>query len=170
MKTQVLATRASADDAFSLSPAPSEATPAAHAAGWINGAITSDGCRAVIGPSGRWRDFRRAIVDSGADDTLFPADAANLIGASLMPGLGHSVLWRGTSYPLRFGRVELELSSSGIVYRWPAIVGFCSAPLPYPLLGSTGFLQYFNATFHGADQVLELDPIVSFPGLTKSVS
>jgi hypothetical protein len=122
----------------------------------------------LIGPAGRWRDFRRAIIDSGADDTLFPADAATLIGASLMPGLGHSVLWRGPSYPLRFGRVELEVSGGGLVYRWPAIVGFCSAPLTYPLLGNTAFLEFFNATFQGADHVLELDPNSAFPGITGS--
>jgi hypothetical protein len=124
----------------------------------------------IIGPIGRWRDFRRAIVDSGADDTLFPADAATLIGASLLSSTGHSVLWQVTTYPLRFGRVELELSGGGLLDRWSAIVGFCSAPLSYPLLGNTGFLEYFNAVFHGADHVLELDPILAFPGLIQPTS
>ena len=118
----------------------------------------------LFGPTRRWRDFRRAIVDSGADDTIFPADAATLIVAILAPASGHSVQWRGTAYPLRFARIELELAADGLVYRWPAVAAFSSAPLPYPLLGNTAFLEYFDATFFGADHMLAIEPNASYPG------
>ena len=118
----------------------------------------------LFGPGGRWRDFRSALVDTGADDTIFPADAATLIGAALLPGTGHAVQWRGATYSLRFAQVELQIGAGVVTFRWPAVVAFCAAPVPYPLLGNSGFLEFFDATFSGADHILELAPTASFPG------
>jgi hypothetical protein len=49
-------------------------------------------------------------------------------------------------------------------YEWTAVVGFVAARLHYNLLGHAGFLQYFDATFSGADQEVILTPNRSFPG------
>src|SRR5687768_12769579 len=64
----------------------------------------------VYGPSAStFVSFGRALVDSGADDTILPLDVANLLGISLLPPSGHSMRWRGQSFALRFGNVNLQL-------------------------------------------------------------
>ena len=120
----------------------------------------------VFVADGHSRHFNRALVDPGSDDTIFPAAIVPHIGVTLRPDSGHSLRWGGQRYSLRFGDVELELSDSGVVWRWPAVVGFSDAPLQYRLLGYSGCLQFFDATFRGEDRILELATNSSFPGMT----
>ncbi len=89
----------------------------------------------IMGPSGNSRHFKRALVDPGSDDTIFPLAIANQIGISLRPDTGHVIRWGGQRYSLRFGDAELELSSNGAVWPWPAVVAFSDAPIQYRLLG-----------------------------------
>jgi len=118
----------------------------------------------VYGRSGRFRYFPKALLDTGADETVFPWTAAALIGAVLLPASGHEIVWHGTAFPLRFSHVELLLTSKTASCRWPAIVGFSSAPLAYPLLGIAGCLEYFDANFRGEDHIVELAPAPGFAG------
>jgi len=118
----------------------------------------------VIAANRHWSGYRQAVADTGSADTLFPARAATWLGALLLPRSSQSTNWRGTQYPLRFAQIELQLSSRAEIYRWPATVGFTSAPIPYPLLGITGFFEFFDATFRGADHILDLTPARTFPG------
>jgi hypothetical protein len=104
-------------------------------------------------------------LDPGSDDTIFPLDAATLIGAPLRSEANHSVRWRGRRYALAFGDVYLELVGDTETWRWPAVIGFCDAPIRYPLLGIAGCLQFFNATFLGARRVVELEKNRSYPGV-----
>jgi hypothetical protein len=97
------------------------------------------------------RRFRFALMDTGSVVTVFPADAAPLIGV-ILGGRERQLRWRGQSYPIEFQTVELELEQAGTVWRWRALVGFTSAPLAYPLLGLQGCLEFMDARFHGADQ------------------
>ena len=123
----------------------------------------------LFGPTGRFHRYRPAVADTGSVDSLFPSLAATVLRVNLQPTTSQSTNWRGSQFPLRFGRVEMELSSATEIYRWSAVVGFTSAPLPYPLLGLTGFFEYFDATFRGADHELELTPVRTFPGSIKVV-
>jgi hypothetical protein len=107
------------------------------------------------------------VVDPAADDTVFPLDTATRIGAILRPDSGHRVRWRGQLHPLRFGDVELVLSTNGTSFRWPAVVGFSPAALRYPILGQAGCLQFFDARFLGVDLVVELEANPSYPGTTS---
>jgi hypothetical protein len=120
----------------------------------------------VIGPTGRRRIFPRAVLDPGADDTVFPLALVGLLGVALRADTGHGLRWRGQAYPLRFGDVELELSDGTSVCRWPAVVGFTPAPLRYPLLGIAGCLQFFDARFRGDDRIAEVETNRSYPGTT----
>jgi hypothetical protein len=120
----------------------------------------------IIGPTGRSRYFPRAILDSGADDTIFPLDIAALIGVALRPDTGQGIRWRGQLYRLRFGDVELELADeSGSAYHWPATVGFSPAPIRYPILGNAGCLYFFDTLFRGDDRTVELEVNRSYPGI-----
>ncbi len=118
---------------------------------------------------GKARRFRLALVDTGSVTTVFPSGVAPLIGVVLGSGQ-RKLRWRGQSYPIEFQTVELELEHGATVWRWRALVGFSSAPLAYPLLGQQGCLEFMNAKFHGADQVVELETDRLFPGSVKGAS
>lgn len=118
----------------------------------------------IIGPTGVSRHFKRALIDPGADDTVFPLDLVSVLHVSLRPDTGHRLRWRGQLYPLRFGQVALQLSESSTAYRWRAIVCFSNAPIPYRILGNAGCLEFFDVTFRGADRLTELEPNQSYAG------
>ncbi len=109
-------------------------------------------------------NFVRALVDSGADDTVLPLDVADLLGVSFLPATGHSLRWRGQRQPMRFGQVTLELADDeGNALAWPAVVAFTNTPISYPLLGICGCLEFFDVSFRGADRLVELESNASFP-------
>lgn len=110
------------------------------------------------------RLFLRALLDPGSDDTVFPLDVADIVGASLISGTAHSLRWRGAQYRLRFGRVQLQLEGTAETWRWPAVVAFCDAPIRYPLLGNAGCLEFFDVTFRGDQRVLEIERNSSYTG------
>lgn len=118
----------------------------------------------IRGPAGQSRYYRRALVDPGSDDTIFPLVIASRIGVKLRPDSGHRLRWTGQAYPLRFGDVQLELSDGTTVWRWPAIVAFCDAPIPYRLLGYAGCLEFMDVLFRGGDRIVELNVNSLFPG------
>ena len=121
----------------------------------------------IIGPTGLFRSFPRALLDPGADDTILPMDLVAVLGVTLLAEAGHGVRWRGQRYPLRFGNVQLELSDdSGATWRWPATVGFSPALIRYPILGNAGCLQFLDALFRGEDRSVELETNRSYPGTT----
>ncbi len=118
----------------------------------------------VHGPRGASFMITRAVLDSGADDTILPFDLAALLGVAFLPGARHGLTWRGQHYAMQFGEVQMELTDdAGATLRWPATVAFSRANLRYPLLGVCGFLEYFNVTFLGDDRALEITPNAAFP-------
>jgi hypothetical protein len=119
----------------------------------------------LIGPTGKRRFFSRALLDPGADDTIFPLALAAVLDVRLRIDAGHAIRWRGQAHPLRFGDVQLELSDGTDVWSWPAIVGFSSASIRCPILGLAGCLQFFDARFRGQDTLVELETNPSFLGI-----
>jgi hypothetical protein len=117
----------------------------------------------VTGPTGSVA--RTALLDTGSDDTVFPDQLASLIGIDLS-NLAVLPMRRpgGQRIPLRFAKVMLRLTDGQEFREWPAIVGFTPAPLPYPLLGFAGCLQYFTATFRGDIEEVELAVNALYPG------
>jgi hypothetical protein len=121
----------------------------------------------LIGPGGRSRFFPRVVVDTGSADVIFPWTMATLLGAPLLPASMYQLRWRGTGYPMRFASMTMEISSRTASCRWSAVVAFSSAPIPFPLFGVAGGLEFFDATFRGEDHLVELTPNRSFPGSTQ---
>lgn len=118
----------------------------------------------VYGPSGNSLFIYRVVVDTGADDTIFPLDVASRLGIRLLPATGHAMRWGAQRHALRFGVVELELVDIvGGTLRWPATVAFTAANVRYPLLGMCGCLEFLDVKFLGKAQVLEVEPNSSFP-------
>lgn len=137
--------------------------------------------RAVLTLGGRWVRPRpvirvalvgpnqtrptQGLLDTGSDDTVFPATMAAAIGLDLTKApLGEAAGVGGKPIPLRYAHVTLRLESGTERREWLAWVGFTSAPLHYSLLGFAGFLQFFTATFHGDREEVELAVNALYPG------
>jgi hypothetical protein len=107
----------------------------------------------------------RAIVDTGADDTLFPDSVARRIGLDLSGAPSGSGAGVGmASVHVRYGVVMLRVASGLEKRQWQAWVGFTAAPLRHPILGFAGFLQFFDALFFGGLEVVELTVNGLYPG------
>lgn len=113
----------------------------------------------VIGKTGE--AFLLGLLDTGADEVLLGRSVADAIGADL----DHSARWSirgfaGQRADAVLGRVEVEVSDGIETHRWPLAVGFVEYDDPaleqVAILGHTGFLQYFNAEFRGADREVVL--------------
>ena len=118
----------------------------------------------IYGPSGIRLQFGRALIDPGADDTIFPLDVATLLNIGLYPPTAHMMRWRGGQYALSFGDVELELADDdGVAVRWAATMAFTKAPIRYPLLGVAGCIQFFDTRLSGEDRLVEIEPGQSCP-------
>jgi predicted aspartyl protease len=88
------------------------------------------------------------LVDTGADDVVFPVDLASRLGVNLSSapqrqagGVGHR-----QAVSIAFAPVILQLEEGSEVFRWRAMVGFTAAPLRLPLLGIAGALEHFRTT------------------------
>ena len=115
------------------------------------------------GPQG-FLSIGRALIDCGADDTVFAMDIAGLLNIPLQSPTTHTLRWRGQRYGLSYGTVDLELTDDdGNALRWPAVVAFTAANLRYPLLGMCGCLEFFDTRLLGDKRQIELEPNPSFP-------
>jgi hypothetical protein len=109
------------------------------------------------------------LLDTGADDTVFPEWVATLVGVDLTQAEERQVGLAGRK-PIhcRYASVRLRITDGSTIYEWVALVGFVTVSLSRPLLGHAGFLQFFDAEFHGANQEVILTPNRSFPGTTSA--
>jgi hypothetical protein len=107
------------------------------------------------------------LLDTGADETLFEERLAAIIGLDLDQAEERKVGLVGRPRPVRcrYAPVRLRITD-GLreTYEWTAVVGFAATRLRYHLLGQSGFLQFFDVEFRGADRAVVLTPNRSFPG------
>lgn len=119
----------------------------------------------VIGPKAdaRWD----ALVDSGADETLFPLSLAELLGVRLDQEMTSEAAGiSGERLKIQYGDVELRIESDQRVVAWKTTVGFVdfgSASDEVIILGRGGCLDFFTATFDGENAQLELVPNALLP-------
>src|SRR5438067_13846817 len=112
----------------------------------------------------------RAALDTGADDTVFHENTARLLGIDLSTAIvGQAQGTTGTRVRLRYADVFLQLAGGGIVVEWRATVAFAPKAATDPLLGFAGFLQYFDTTFFGELEEVELIPNALLPSHPPSV-
>ena len=110
--------------------------------------------------------LRTAQVDSGSDETFFHDSLAAVIGIDLTNAPVQSFKGQGGGQmTARFARVVLRMSDGVESREWPAWVGFVSTGLRRSVLGFGGFLQFFDATFRGADEAVELAVNRLYPGV-----
>ena len=133
----------------------------------LGGALTRWRPITAVRISGRnYSSLCDGLLDSGADDTVFDEDIAALVGVDLTQAPSRQMLLAGRPQPIacRYAAVELRLTDGSETYEWKAVVSFAHGRLPFALLGHAGFLQFFDADFHGADQEVVITPNRSFPG------
>jgi hypothetical protein len=109
--------------------------------------------------SGGMRCPGYAVVDSGADDCIFPASYAARIGLDLTAGRRYSFTGVGpTSQEAYFFDVRITIPGTSIDY--PTSVGFTSALNRNSLgglLGQNGFFDRFKINFDRARGLFTLD-------------
>lgn len=110
--------------------------------------------------------YVRALVDTGADHCLFPLSIAEDIGVELLDKEADVAKgFSGHEVEVMAGRVRLTLISGGLTYDWDTIVGFAKFPSRSDeccILGRTGGLEYFIATFDEMNLQVSLEPVQSF--------
>ena len=118
----------------------------------------------IIGPSRTL--FREGTLDSGADDTVFPASWAMPLGIDLTRApLGKARAANGTPFVYRYAEVGLQLTIDGNEkFAWKAIVGFSEARKTRGLLGDAGLMEYFDVAFFGERREVIVTPNSSFHG------
>jgi hypothetical protein len=114
----------------------------------------------VIGSLRRQRI--QALVDTGSDETVFPASLAKAIGVQLdHASASQASAVGGQVVQLIPGSVMLQLTEGEQKHRWQMTAGFLEVNRPedeVSLLGYAGFLEFFRATFDSEQQELELTP------------
>jgi predicted aspartyl protease len=119
----------------------------------------------VVGPNAdaRWD----ALVDSGADETLFPLSLADVLGVELDQELvSEAAGISGDRLKIQYGDVELRIESDTETVAWKTTVGFVdfgSARDEVIILGHGGCLDFFTAIFDGENAELELIPNALLP-------
>lgn len=117
----------------------------------------------LIGLNGGW--VRDCLLDSDADDTLFPEAAAVALGIDLTGApTGNATQVGGAAVQYSYAPATLRVSDGKESCEWPAIIGFTKCPLRWPLLGQTGFLRFFDLMLFGASQEIVLTPNADFSG------
>jgi predicted aspartyl protease len=118
---------------------------------------------ALIGPSGMAPCD--GLVDTGADDIVFPERLAQGIGIDLTAApAGASAGVGGAVVSVRYAQVTLRLTDGQELREWPAKVGFAPLTSNRALLGFAGFLQFFEAIFRGDLEEVELNINSRYPG------
>ena len=119
----------------------------------------------VHGPNGVVECF--ALVDSGADNSIFPIEIAHTLGIVTERGRGPAPRdFGGNEIPISFADVLLEVvDETETAIRWRARAYFAEqeSSNDVVVLGHEGFLDHFTATFDGAECELRLEPTGDLP-------
>lgn len=121
----------------------------------------------IHGPNGQ-RDWY-ALIDTGADNSIFPFEVAGRLGIKTTLGRGPSpTAYGGQQLLMSYAEIVLELLDVEEELLWKTRVYFAdqSSDIDTIILGHEGFLDYFTATFSGELCELELEPNDDLPRVT----
>lgn len=120
----------------------------------------------LVGPKGELRF--EALVDTGSDQTILPSpDVEDITGITIQKDITSEVKGRleGHTEKLFWGKdCALLLAQDNEVYRFSSSVWFSDDGNSPAILGHSGFLEFFTATFDGENHALTLEPAKNFPG------
>jgi predicted aspartyl protease len=116
----------------------------------------------IFNPGGtKYRYFTKALVDTGADETVFPEDLIQILGLTPLASSGR-IVWRGRTHPIRFAETLISISDGTTDCRWRPVIGFSSARIGYPILGQNGGLEFFDAKFNGNQRNVDIETNSAF--------
>lgn len=104
----------------------------------------------------------RGLLDTGADETIFPRSIAEMLGVELEEAEAVPVAGIG-GHPVMavLGTVDMEVGKGKQRVRWRQQVRFATfarADDEEAILGHAGFLDFFTATFDGKKHEVTLLP------------
>ena len=105
-----------------------------------------------------------ALIDTGADISLFPQHLAEQLGMALAiqpDGIVSAAVGGECDYRLR--EVTLELRRLPEVIRWKASVGFLDRTMSYAILGTRGFFEFFDLSYSARNRSVEIAACDSLP-------
>jgi predicted aspartyl protease len=112
----------------------------------------------VFGPGGK--GTYTALVDTGSDHTILPKSIADVLQIPIRAASGTpATAFGGHRVQLFVGEVTFELTEETEVLRWSAqayFFDFAEDEDECVILGHSGFLDYFTATFDGKQGILTL--------------
>lgn len=117
----------------------------------------------MIGPGGQYSVD--ALVDSGADDIVFPLHVAPSIGLDLSTALAGQAWGLGGPQPvgLLYAPVILVLSDGMQTCRWRAVTAFTGTRMRFAIFGIAGGLEHFRTTLDVQSREIILLPQPSLP-------
>jgi predicted aspartyl protease len=114
----------------------------------------------LIGPRGQLSAV--ALVDTGADHTIFPIRFSKLLGIQVSNASNLSAFaFGGQRISLQSGELLLRIEDEFERIEWRTEVSFFDFPsiaAENIVLGHSAFLDYLVATFNGEHSELELSP------------
>lgn len=126
----------------------------------------------LVGPKGEMRF--NALVDTGSDQTIFPLlDIEEITGVIIDRNSKSEVQGRLEQHKedLFLGKqCRLRLSVGEELYEFSSSIWYSDDSDSPAILGHSGFLEYFTATFDGENHVLTLDPNKIFSGVAKKIA
>ena len=94
-----------------------------------------------------------ALVDSGAEHSVFPVEAAEDVGFDLANQSSVTIVGAGgKETPGKAAVAHFQMGP----YRWTGPVIFSAAVNERPLLGQAGFFAFFTVTFRHARRDIEI--------------
>jgi hypothetical protein len=106
-----------------------------------------------------------ALVDSGADDCVFPLEVAQFLKLPLKRDAVHRYGGIGAgAITATFGTVALEVGKWTL---WDFYVGFSDSPTVVPILGQNGFFGQFEITFNRPDEIIRLKEVPKRPRISN---
>lgn len=98
-----------------------------------------------------------ALIDSGADDCIFPLEVATELNLPLdARNVNHYGGIGSGSIKATFANVRVGIEGGAM---FPLYVGFSDAPSVVPILGQAGFFDRFEVTFNKRNEMIGLKPI-----------
>jgi hypothetical protein len=95
-----------------------------------------------------------SLVDSGADDCIFPLEVAEELNLRLDPRNANLYGGIGAGHIRAiFSTVTLEVNHDIMI---PLYAGFSDAPSVVPILGQAGFFDQFEVNFNRPHELIEL--------------
>lgn len=111
----------------------------------------------IFGPKGKIREL--ALVDSGADRSLFNVEVAELLGIDLRRAKTRRTIGISGTTSVFIAEIEIKVEHLPAKIKIP--VGFIDSPYVSALLGEEGFFDQHHIKFEKDHSIFEITPVMN---------